>query len=80
MLKRYAGIALAFLVLTAAGAYASGTSESASTKKTSFTVFFHFTPKEARGVVFREFVKKYNEDHLRSVNVELSYFADWIPL
>ncbi len=62
-------------------AYAGGSAEhGSSAQPTSFTIFFHFTPQEARGVVFRDFVKEYNEAHAGKVNVRLSYFADWIPM
>jgi ABC-type glycerol-3-phosphate transport system substrate-binding protein len=58
----------------------SGTSVKAAGKGTSFTIFFHFTPEESRGIVFRDLVKQYNEKHAGQVEIKLAYFADWQPL
>jgi raffinose/stachyose/melibiose transport system substrate-binding protein len=49
-------------------------------KPVTFTIFFHFTPQEARGVVFRQLIEQYNQENSGKVKVELSYFADWIPM
>jgi len=46
----------------------------------TFTIFFHFTPEESRGVVFRQLIDEYNATHRGEVQINLSFFADWIPL
>jgi ABC-type glycerol-3-phosphate transport system substrate-binding protein len=58
----------------------NGSRVEAARKATTFTVFFHFTPEESRGIVFRDLVKEYNEKHAGQVEVQLAYFADWLPL
>jgi len=71
------------LVLFLAGgsaAFAGGAPESSAGKPVTFTVYFHFTPQEARGVVLRDFIKQYNEQHAGKVTVQTSYFADWLPM
>ena len=80
MIKRYAWIAVALLLLTGGTLFAAGSQESSAGKATTFTVFFHFTPQEARGVVIRDFVNEFNKEHAGKVDVRLSYFADWIPM
>ncbi len=80
MSKRYLWIVAALLVLGGGFLFAGGSQESSAGKATTFTVFFHFTPQEARGVVFRDFVSAYNKEHAGKVDVRLSYFADWIPM
>ncbi len=72
------GLAVLLFVGAVAAVFASGTSESA--KPVTFTVYFHFTPQEARGVVLRDFVKQYNDQHVGKVTIQLSYFADWQPM
>ncbi len=78
--KRYALLAAAVFLLAGGTLFAAGSKEASTGKATTFTVFFHFTPQEARGVVFRDFVAKYNAEHAGKVDVRLSYFADWIPM
>jgi ABC-type glycerol-3-phosphate transport system substrate-binding protein len=75
-------LVLAAALFLAAGlsAFATGQKEPSQGKPVTFTVYFHFTPQEARGVVLRDFVKRYNEQHAGKVNIQLSYFADWQPM
>ncbi|HUI72397.1 MAG TPA: extracellular solute-binding protein [Spirochaetia bacterium] len=69
-----------FLMAVGFSAFAAGTQESAQGKPVTFTIYFHFTPQEARGVVLRDFVARYNEQHAGKVDIQLSYFADWQPM
>lgn len=46
----------------------------------TFTIFYHFTPQEARGIVFRELIEQFNNEHRGEIEVKLSFFADWMPL
>jgi len=71
-------LVLTFSMAAVVSAFASGTGESG--KPVTFTVYFHFTPQEARGVVLRDFVKQYNDQHAGKENVLLSFFADWQPM
>jgi raffinose/stachyose/melibiose transport system substrate-binding protein len=73
-------IIITFLVGAGVAAFSSGASEPAQGKPVTFTVYFHFTPQEARGIVLRDFVKQYNDQHAGKVTIDLSYFADWQPM
>ena len=46
---------------------------------TTFTVYFHYTPEEARGVLIRQIFDEYSKAHQGKVKIIQSYFADWIP-
>jgi len=80
MTHRYFALAASLFLAAGTLAYAGGASESGSGKPVTFTVYFHFTPQEARGIVLRNFISQYNADHAGKVNVQTSYFADWQPL
>jgi len=56
------------------------TSEEPAAEEVSFTVYFHYTPQEARGVVIREIFNEWNELHSGEVKIIPSFSADWIPL
>lgn len=51
-----------------------------SKEPVTFTIFYHFTPQEARGIVFRELIEQFNNEHRGEIEVKLSFFADWMPL
>ena len=73
-------LVLVLFLAVGAAAFAGGAPESSAGKPVTFTVYFHFTPQEARGVVLRDFIKQYNEQHAGKVTVQTSYFADWLPM
>ena len=80
MRLRYPVLVAGLLLAAGAMAFAGGAAESSTGKPVTFTVYFHFTPQEARGVVLRSFISQYNAQHAGTVNVQTSYFADWQPL
>lgn len=46
----------------------------------SITMFHHFIPEESRGALFRQLVAEFNDTHAGQFRVDLSFFADWMPL
>jgi ABC-type glycerol-3-phosphate transport system substrate-binding protein len=80
MRNKWIALASALFLASSALVFSAGQTESAQGKAVTFTVYFHFTPQEARGVVLRDFVKQYNDQHAGKVNIQLSYFADWQPM
>jgi raffinose/stachyose/melibiose transport system substrate-binding protein len=78
--KAIMALVAAFMLCASAAVFGAGQAEPSKGKPVTFTVYFHFTPQEARGIVLRDFVKQYNEQNAGKVTVELSYFADWQPM
>lgn len=67
------------VVLTFASLFL-GSSIALSKEPVTFTIFYHFTPQEARGVAFRKLIEQFNNENRGEVEIKLSFFADWIPL
>ncbi len=76
------GIAICVLAglfaLALTPAFSAGSSE-ASAHPVTFTINYHFTPQEARGVVLRDVIARYNASHAGKVKIEESFMADWQP-